>query len=485
MLFNSIEFVIFLLAVFILYWFVTNKNVKVQNAFLLLASYLFYATWDWRFLFLLFFVSLSNYFIGRQIEQSNHRRLSLIFGLILNIGVLAFFKYFNFFVDGFIHMVSLTGYTLPRSSLKILLPVGISFYIFLSISYLVDIFKTNLKAEKNPVDVLLTLSFFPIILAGPIQRPSMLLPQLRQPRVFDQSLAVDGLRQILWGLVMKVVVADNLSPVVDEFFSNYSIYSGSTLFLGAIYFGVQLYADFSGYSNMAIGIGKLLGFRLMQNFNYPYFSRDIRDFWRRWHISLMNWFRDYVFLPVAYSVSRKIKKDHVGFIKTELLIYIIGILVTWTLTGLWHGANYTFIVWGLIHGFFLILYQALAKPRKRAFIRWGITHENRMVIITESFLTFLIVTFAWIFFKAASISTAFRYIAAVFSSSLFSEPVKIKYIPLILVVLVFEWTQRKQEHALQLNWIKYRVLRWSVYYFLIFVLFYLGGQNQQFIYFQF
>ena len=310
MVFNSVEFAVFLPIVFGLYWIIVSKNLKQQNILLVITSYIFYGWWDWRFLFLLILLSLANYFIGLEIDKNQEGikgKTWFIFGLVINLGVLGLFKYFNFFIDSFIDLISLIGYNLPRSTTKIILPLGISFYTFLSLSYLIDIQRKTLKANKNLEEVLLALSFFPIILAGPIQRPVSLLPQIGKKREFNYAQAADGLKQILWGLFTKVVIADNLAVLVDELFLNYSDYSGSTLFIGAIFYSIQIYADFSGYSDMAIGIAKLFGFSLMRNFAYPYFSRDITEFWKRWHISLVTWFRDYVFFPISFSVSWRLK----------------------------------------------------------------------------------------------------------------------------------------------------------------------------------
>lgn len=276
-----------------------------------------------------------------------------------------------------------------------------------------------------------------------------------------------------------------LADPVDSIFHNYSTLSGITLLLGVFYFSIQIYADFSGYSNMAIGVGKLLGFRLMRNFDTPYFSKDIKEFWRRWHISLMNWFRDYIFLPIAYWLSRKIKNDKIGFIKTDLFIYIAGILVTWLLTGLWHGANSTFIAWGLTNAFFLILYQATLKRRKRLFHRYQIKSNGTRVVVTETIITYLIISFSWIFFKSATISEAFSFISRCFTAFNFSVPQKISFLPLLIAVIVIEWWQRHKEHALQLEMIKFRPLRWGIYYLMIALVLFLGGEQQQFIYFQF
>ena len=402
MLFTSITFAMFFLLVFILYWFVFNRNQKFQNIFLLICSYVFYGWWDWRFLFLLFFISVSNYIIAIQIQKKDKklfRKSLFIIGLIINIGTLVIFKYFNFFIDGIVNLVSLFGFKSNLHTINIILPIGISFYIFLSLSYLIDTHQHKFTAVSNIFDALLTFSFFPIILAGPIQRPISLLPQIQNMRIFNYDKATDGLRQILWGGFMKIVIADNCAVTVNAIFADFSSYSGSTLIIGIFMFTIQIYADFAGYSNIAIGVGKLLGFNIMQNFAYPYFARDIREFWKRWNISLTTWFRDYVFLPIAYSVSRNIKSDRIYMIKTEFFIYTIGITFTWILTGLWHGANYTFIIWGLIHGFFLIINHVTAKPRKKFLKLLNVRNDSTILVIVDSLCTFIIIMFSWIFFS--------------------------------------------------------------------------------------
>ncbi|MEI6047787.1 MAG: MBOAT family O-acyltransferase [Bacteroidota bacterium] len=490
MIFNSVEFAVFLLIVFFLYWFIANRNLKAQNVLLLFASYFFYGWWDWRFLFLLLFLSLTNYCIGIGIEKNKSnrkRKIWLITGLIINIGTLGVFKYYNFFIDSFIDLVSLIGYDLPRYTTKIILPLGISFYVFLSLSYIIDIFKKNLTANKNIDEVLLSLGFFPIILAGPIQRPSLLLPQITRKREFNYEQAADGLRQILWGLFMKVVIADNFAYYVDDIFSNYLNYSGSTLLIGALFYSIQIYADFSGYSDMAIGVAKLLGFTLMRNFKYPYLSRDITEFWKRWHISLTTWFRDYIFLPVSFSISWKISKERVFFIRTDLFIYIVASTITWFMTGLWHGANYTFIIWGMIHGFFLILYKWQRKPRKTVLKKLGINNNNIIIIAFETVITFGIIMIAWIFFRSDNLNQAYSYISGVFSSSLFSLPqvFSVKMAVMIAFLIFVEWLQQNKEHALQIENVKYSVVRWGIYLGLIMVILLYGGIQQEFIYFQF
>jgi alginate O-acetyltransferase complex protein AlgI len=496
MLFNSTEFAIFLPIVFLLYWLVTYKNLKTQNILLLIAGYVFYGWWDWRFLLLLTLLSLANYFIGIKIDNNEtikKRKIWLITGIVTNIGILGIFKYYNFFIDSFIDLVSLFGYALPRSTTKIILPVGISFYVFLSLSYIIDIYKKNLTANRKIVEVLLTLSFFPIILAGPIQRPASLLPQISKHREFHYSQASDGLKQILWGLFTKIVIADNLAVYVDDFFLNYSSYAGSSLFLGGVFYTIQIYTDFSGYSNMAIGIAKLFGFSLMQNFAYPYFSRDIVEFWKRWHISLTSWFRDYVFLPLSFTISWRLKGEKVLFIKTDLFLYIVASAITWFLTGLWHGAKYTYIIWGIIHGFFLIIYKWQLKPRKRILKNLGISNNNFFVVFTETTITIIIIMITWVFFRAENLREAVLYLNGIFSNSIFSIPefrgMKMGLIIsfLVLLFLITEWFGREQQYAISHLGITWkRPYRWAMYSFIIFLIgMFMQTKQTPFLYFQF
>ena len=490
MLFNSIEFAVFLPIVFLIYWLCFKNDFRKQNLFLLFASYFFYGWWDWRLLFLLIFLSLFNYFVGIKIDASitpGHRKSWLITGLVINLGVLGFFKYFNFFIEGFVDLVSLFGYDLKGTAINVILPLGISFYTFLSLSYLLDIYKEKLTADKNIIHVLLSLSFFPIILAGPIQRPATLLPQIRGPRIFNYDQAVDGLRQILWGLFVKIAVADNMAHLANDIFLNYSDCDGSTLLLGALYYTIQIYADFSGYSNIAIGTASLLGFRLMKNFDYPYFSRDITEFWKKWHISLTSWFRDYLFLPVSFAVSWKIKKEKVLFIRTDLFIYIIASLVTWFLTGLWHGANYTFILWGLLQGFLLIIYQAQKKPRRHILKQLKVSNNNRLLALTEGLITFLFIVLSWVVFRSDSIQMAIEYIKGIFSETLFHAnlDLPIKEISIVVIFIVFEFFQRDKNHALQIEKINKMWVRWGIYIGIVTIILLFGGGTKEFIYFQF
>jgi D-alanyl-lipoteichoic acid acyltransferase DltB (MBOAT superfamily) len=498
MLFNSIEFLVFLPVVFVIYWFIVYRQLKVQNAFLLIASYVFYAWWDWRFLFLLFGIAILNYFAGIAVEPGRpekSRKFWLLAALIANIGTLCVFKYYNFFIDSFINLISLTGYHLPRSSTRIILPIGISFYTFLSISYIIDIYKEKLQASRNIIDVLLTLGFFPIVLAGPIQRPVTLLPQIGTERQFDHNKAVDGLRQILWGLFKKIVLADTCAVNADYIFANHGTLNGSVLALGAVFFAFQIYGDFSGYSDIAIGIGRLFGFDLMRNFAFPYFSTNIAMFWQRWHISLTTWFRDYIFLPVSFAVSSGLHSERVLFMKADLYIYIIASLITWFLTGLWHGANFTFIVWGMIHGFMLILYQWQKAPRKKMLKKAGIKADSLAITIPETIVTLSVVAFAWIFFKASSVNEALNYIDNMFTHGLFTISILdlrgrgitstlIDGTIAIMAVIIIEYLQRNKQHGLEIS--NYpKPLRWSLYWIItFFCLIYLGDQRT-FIYFQF
>lgn len=457
---------------------------------LLVASYLFYGWWDWRFLILLVSISGVNYLLGINIDAARNdrlKRLFLIAGLVVNLGVLGFFKYFNFFIEGFTDLLSLFGYQVNGLSLNVILPLGISFYTFLSISYILDIYKGKTSAGKDFFNVMLSLGFFPIILAGPIQRPSTLLPQIRTPRKFDYNLAADGLRQILWGLFVKIVIADNLSPFVDEVFSNYSALQGSTLFVGALFYTIQIYADFSGYSHIAIGVAGILGFRLMQNFKTPYFARDIVDFWSRWHISLTTWFRDYLFLPVSFSISWRIKNDKVLLIRADIFIYIIASLLTWFLTGLWHGASYTFLIWGLMHGLMLILYRIQAKPRKRILKNLKIASDNIWLSIAEGLLTFFFIVITWVIFRSESVHESIRYLQRMLSSSLFTSPgdLPLKEIAFTFLFLIIEFMQRNKNHPLQFGASIGVVIRWSIYVSLVALTLFFGGSANQFIYFQF
>ncbi len=476
MIFNSLEFALFLPIVFLLYWFCSQKNLRLQNLLLVAASYLFYGWWDWRFLFLLFFSSLVDYAIGRGLKRSKHsekRRLLLSLSLVVNFGLLAFFKYSNFFIESFYDSFTLLGRPVGDPLiLNIILPVGISFYTFQTVSYSIDVYRKRLTPTKDLFAFLAFVSFFPQLVAGPIERATNLLPQFYQKRIFSYENAVDGMRQILWGLFKKVVIADNCAIYANDIFASHSSYSGSTLLLGALFFAFQIYGDFSGYSDIAIGVSRIFGFQLKRNFAFPYFSRDVAEFWRRWHISLSTWFRDYLYIPLGGSrVSTALK------IRNTLIIFLVS--------GLWHGANWTFLVWGFLHACYFLPLLLFAKNRVHTTTVASGRFLPSFKEVVEMVSTFLLIMVAWIFFRSESVGDGFSYISALFSPTLFVMPeVFPKKIVLLLGLFVsIEWFQREKDHVLQIEGAK--IFRWGVYYSILFLLFLLGAPQQEFIYFQF
>lgn len=479
MLFNSIEFFIFLPIVFILYWFVTNKNLKAQNFLVAAASFFFYGWWDWRFLSLLAFSSLLDFGIGLLLEKTedNAKRKWLLFtSMSVNLGLLGFFKYFNFFVQSFTDAFTFFGGHLEPTTLHIVLPVGISFYTFQTMSYTIDVYKKELKPTKDIVAFLAFVSFFPQLVAGPIERATNLLPQFYTPRKFDYALATDGCRQMLWGFFKKIVIADNCAVYANQIFNGYEDYSGSTLLMGAFFFTFQIYGDFSGYSDIAIGLSRLFGFDLMRNFAFPYFSRDIAEFWRRWHISLSTWFRDYVYIPLGGS------KGGLGMkIRNTFIIFL--------LSGFWHGANWTFVFWGGLNAIYFLPSLIMGNNRNNL----DIVAKGRWLPSMKEFLnigvTFFLTVIAWIFFRSESLAQAFTIVGRIFSSSLFSVPTVIASVTLfyISVLLAVEWIQREHQHALYFGNTKIPLWgRLIIYYVLFFAIMSLGaGGGQNFIYFQF
>jgi alginate O-acetyltransferase complex protein AlgI len=363
MLFNSIGFAIFLPVVFFLYWFVAKKNHRYQNILLFIASYFFYACWDWRFLFLLFFSTLLDYFTGLKMAGSKNVRSKKIWfwlSIIINLGFLGFFKYYNFFVTSFAEAALQLGFHLDIWTLSVILPVGISFYTFHGLSYVIDVYKNKIEVERNFIDYSVFVSFFPLLVAGPIERATHLLPQIKQERAFDYRKAIDGLKQILWGLFKKIVIADQCGQYANMIFDNSDNYSGSTLVLGAIFFSFQIYGDFSGYSDIALGTARLFGIELLRNFAFPYFSRDIAEFWRRWHISLSNWFRDYLYIPLGGSKGGIWMK-----VRNTFIIFLVS--------GFWHGANWTFIAWGALNAIYFMPLLLLNKNRENVDI---VAHDS-------------------------------------------------------------------------------------------------------------
>ena len=478
MLFNSIEFAIYLPIVFLLYWFVLQKDLKVQNFFLVIASYVFYGWWDWRFLSLIMFSSIVDYSVGigfSKYEEKTKRRLLLITSILVNIGLLGFFKYYNFFAESFADSFTFFGGHIDPNRLNIVLPVGISFYTFQTLSYSIDVYRKKLEPTKDIISFFAFVSFFPQLVAGPIERAKNLLPQFYVKRSFDTHKAIDGLRQILWGLFKKIVIADKAAEYVNEIFANHADYSGSTLLLGVVLFAFQIYADFSGYSDIAIGIARLFGFDLMRNFAFPYFSRDIAEFWRRWHISLSTWFRDYLYIPLGGSRGNTWNK-----VRNIFIIFIVS--------GFWHGANWTFIVWGALNALYFLPLLLLKRNRNHL----DIVAQGKILPSFREFFgittTFFITCLAWVFFRAENVSHAFSYLDGIFSLSLFTLPDILPKATLVLLILFImaEWLNRGKQHVLQLDDIKLPVIvRWGIYYSLIFLITLYGGNEVEFIYFQF
>ncbi|WP_289663003.1 MBOAT family O-acyltransferase [Flavobacterium panacagri] len=478
MLFNSFNFALFLPLVFILYWFVTNKSLRLQNILLLASSYFFYSCWDWRFLFLLLFSTLLDYFSGLQIEKSGndfHKKFWFWLSITANLGFLALFKYFNFFAESFKDLISIFGFQINTWSLKVILPIGISFYTFHGLSYVIDIYKNRVKAEKNFVDYAVFVSFFPLLVAGPIERATHLLPQIKKKRNFNYQQAVDGLRQILWGLFKKIVIADNCAIQANLIFNNSAEHSGSTLFIGAVFFAFQIYGDFSGYSDIALGTARLFGIELLQNFSFPYFSRDIAEFWRRWHISLSSWFKDYLYIPLGGSKGKK-------------WIQVRNTFIVFLVSGFWHGANWTFLVWGLLNAIYFL--PLLLFNRNRDHIE--IVASNSILPSFKEFVlmltTFGLTVFAWIFFRANNLHHAFQFISGIFSKSLFSLPsVRPTYLIILIVFfIIIEWLGRRNKYALEKLAFQYSSsFRWTMYIVLLIAIFIFGAKEQEFIYFQF
>lgn len=482
MLFNSIDFAIFLPIVFLLYWFLTNKNLKLQNFLIVAASYLFYGWWDWRFLSLILFSTFVDYSVGFGLLKQNvqsRRKVLLLISILVNLGFLGFFKYYNFFIENFITAFTFFGTEIKANTLNVILPVGISFYTFQTLSYSIDVYKRKIVPTKDFIAFSAFVSFFPQLVAGPIERATHLLPQFYSKRTFDYAKAVDGMRQILWGLFKKIVIADNCAEYANMIFNHSADYSGSTLVLGALFFTFQIYCDFSGYSDIAIGTSRLFGFDLMRNFNFPYFSRDIAEFWRRWHISLSTWFRDYLYIPLGGSRGSTWMK-----VRNTFIIFIVS--------GFWHGANWTFIVWGALNAvYFLPLLLSNNNRKNLETIAQGKFFPS-LKEFSLMMLTFGLTVFAWIFFRANTIEHAVDYISGIFSLSLFTIPKMtgmenaLTTIILVVIFIFIEWQGRNGQYAiasLGKNW--HRSLRYAMYYAIIIAIFWFGGNKQEFIYFQF
>ena len=510
MLFNSLQFLVFLPIVFLLYWFVFDYAVKshrqqltLQNLFILVASYVFYGWWDWRYLILIAFTSVCSWASGLLISQSHSKKVWLAANIIINLLILGAFKYYNFFLTEFYRLFGIGDFSGSRLYISIVLPVGISFYTFQALSYSIDVYRKKIAPTNDVIAFMAYISFFPQLVAGPIERATNLLPQFLSKRTFDYSQAVDGIKQILWGFFKKIVIADNCAIYVDRVFADYASQSGSTLLVAAFLFTIQIYCDFSGYSDIAIGTAKLFGIKLMRNFNVPYFSRDIAEFWRRWHISLTTWFRDYVYIPLGGSrpqISDKIKNPAAY----KKLLIARNTFVIFLVSGLWHGANWTFIAWGLYHACLFLPLILLGKNRKytnavaTGRLEDGSLKLNKLPNLREAFqmiITFGLALAGWIIFRCATITDAYRYFRHIFSKSVFSVPWlidKTYYIPVFLficVMIIVEWLTRDKEHGGVTPDIKHSRVYYVFYMFLLLCIeFYFVktlGETHQFIYFQF
>lgn len=484
MVFNSLSFFIFFGFFFILYWFVLNKNLKCQNLLILLGSYVFYSLVNWRFLPLLIGVSAVNFYLGYLIEKTTnlqYRRWLLNIGLLQGIGGLGFFKYSNFFISSFNDAFQSLNINFNLQTLNIIVPLGISFFTFRILSYLLDVDKGKIRPTKDWVVFFNYVSFFPSLLSGPIDKAKSLVPQLEKKRVFDYNQATDGMRQILWGLFKKVVIADNCAPISDQFFANYQTLPANSLLLNAFLYTIQVYADFSGYSDMAIGFARLIGFNITKNFDFPFFAESIPEFWRKWHISLTTWMTEYVFTPLSISF-RNFGKSGV----------IMAILVNLTIVGIWHGAKWNNVFYGFIHGCYFIPYILGGTWNKKKKMMKG-----KLFPSIRKFLnilgTFTLVMLTFIIFRSETITQALDYYSRLFSVSLFSIPLIpagwiYTSVTLAFICLMFaiEWNGRYKEHGiadLGANWPI--PLRWGFYLGVILLIIVFGGSQQDFIYTKF
>ena len=480
MLFNSIDFLIFLPFVFLLYWFISRTR-KQKNLLIVIFSYIFYGWWDWRFLFLIALTSFCSFLSGIWLEKyAGIRKIRQIISasnIVLNLTILGFFKYYNFFIENIVILFEKLDYKMDWVTINVVLPVGISFYTFQALSYTIDVYRNKIGATHDPIEFFAFISFFPQLVAGPIERATNLLPQFQKNRSFNYAKAVDGMRQMLWGFFKKLVIADNCATIVNLYWNDYQNLSSIMLIILGILFSFQIYCDFSGYSDIAIGCAHLFGINLMQNFNYPYFSRSIPEFWRRWHISLTTWFRDYIYFPLGGNRCSKSK-------------LIRNIFIVWAISGLWHGANWTFVCWGLFHAILLVIYNILGFNTKHdSVVAYGRILPNIRESI-QLFLTFSLAVMGWIIFRSECLSQAFCFIVSIFTHPLIDYGIVDgrKWLLAGILLLFIEWIQRNKAHVLELpstGIFKYRILRWSIYYAIICLIINFTGSSQSFIYFQF
>lgn len=468
MLFTSFEFFVFLPVVFFLYWLL-QRQLRWQNLLVVAASYLFYGWWDWRFLLLIAFTSACSYWSGLLIGSGRHRKTALWGNIIVNLAILGLFKYYDFFATEFSQLFGLQADSI---TLNLILPVGISFYTFQALSYSIDIYRSKMEPTRDVVAFFAYVSFFPQLVAGPIERATNLLPQFQRERQFDYGMAVDGVRQMLWGFFKKVVVADNCAVYVDDIWNNINGESSLNLAMAAALFSIQIYCDFSGYSDIAIGTAKLFGIKLMQNFKVPYFSRDIAEFWRRWHISLTTWFRDYLYIPLGGS---RVCKGKV--VRNTFIIFLFS--------GLWHGANWTFLLWGAFHALLFLPLIIMGKNRKYT----DTVAEGRLLPnvkeLSQMLLTFILAAFGWILFRSQSIGEAVCFIEGIFTGSLGEANFPMRTLTFVAILMLVEWLQRNHEHGLSMEKVHNSVVRYACYLSILAMIFIFGVFNETFIYFQF
>lgn len=469
MLFNSFNFLYFLIVVFLLYWTVAKNRPKLQNLILLASSYFFYACWDWRFLFLIILSSSIDFFAGIMIEKSKHRQVFLLLSIVSNLGILFFFKYYNFFIDSFSSILANIGIHNSYSSLNIILPIGISFYTFQTLSYSIDVYRKNLTACKDPVIFFTFVSFFPQLVAGPIERATNLLPQFKKANKFNEPKAIEGFEQILWGLFKKVVIADNAGLVVNQIFENSQELGSISLLIGCVLFSFQIYGDFSGYSDMAIGMAKLFNIDLMINFKKPYFSRDLGEFWRRWHISLSTWFKDYVYIPLGGNQGSNFKT-------------FLNISAVFLISGLWHGADLKFIFWGALHALYFLPLILIKKHRKYTQEKFYTNYS--LIDYFKMLTTFLLVSVSWIPFRADSFADSILYFKRLFTDLKLTENiVGAEILIYMLCFLLLEWFTQRNEYPFQNS--KLKVLKFIFFFIIVSLIFDFGIETKEFIYFQF
>lgn len=481
MLFNSIDFAIFLPIVFLIYWFGTGKSKRIQNIFVLIASYVFYGWWDWRFLSLLFLATLIDYVVGIQLGKSEDKKIRkflIAFSITLNLSMLGIFKYFNFFIDNFVTAFSFFGVQINPVHIDVILPVGISFYTFQTMSYALDVYKNKLKPTSDFIAFASFVSFFPQLVAGPIERATNLLPQFYKRRTFEYAAATDGLRQILWGLFKKVVIADNCATYVDMVFGNITGYQPGTLIFAAMLFPLQVYGDFSGYSDIAIGTARLFGVNLHRNFAYPFFSKTVGEFWRRWHISLYTWFRDYIFLPHVFSSKTRSK-----------WVIVRATFITFILIGFWHGADWSFVWWGIVNAIFIVIPIILERKRERSEFVSTETFLPDVKSVFHIIVTYHLIALAAIMFRVESMSQMWVYYKQIFTGQLFTLPQEVpaQLIYLIIVFQIIEWFGRSNQFGIQKTGLNWPVpVRWLFYMIIIFITgMFMESIENPFIYFNF